>query len=160
MGQDTRFAKLELCFTLCLALASEMNPIRLIKRLATIVLVGMIAGCAQGPSPRESADADYGAPLSVNYREAIRDHMDPTFFYWRTAQYRFGEPYPGWFQDPEELGGEIHYGYKVDVLINARKPDGKYMGFEPYTFLFRDNLLIRELSPQTGAKRSNRPYED
>jgi hypothetical protein len=51
--------QLELCFTLCLALASEMNPIRLMKRLATIVLLGMIAGCAQGPSPRESADADY-----------------------------------------------------------------------------------------------------
>jgi hypothetical protein len=160
MGQNTSFAKLELCFTLCLAFASEMNAIRLMKRLAAIVLVGMIAGCAQGPSPRESADADYGAPLSVNYQEAIRDHMDPTFFYWRTAQYRFSEPYPGWFQDPEELGGEIHYGYKVDVLINARKPNGQYIGFKPYMFLFRDNLLIRELSPETGAKRSNRPYED
>ena len=155
MGQNTNFAKLELCFTLCLAFASEMNAIRLMKRLSAIVLVGMITGCAQGPSPRESADADYGAPLSVNYQEAIRDHMDPTFFYWQTAQYRFGEPYLGWFQDPEELGGEIHYGYKVDVLINARKPNGRYIGFKPYMFLFRDNLLIRELSPETGAKRSN-----
>jgi len=137
-----------------------MNPIQSMKRVATIVLIGMMAGCAQGPSPRENADADYGAPLSINYRETIRDHMDPTFFFWRTAQYRFTKPYPGWFQDPEELGGEIHYGYKVDVLINARKQNGKYMGFEPYMFLFRDNMLIRELSPETGAKRSNRPYED
>ena len=137
-----------------------MNSIRSINRLTAIVLVGLIAGCAQVPSPRETADADYGAPLSINYREAIREHMDPTFFYWQTAQYRFGKPYPGWFQDPEELGGQIHYGYKVDVLINARRPNGKYIGFEPYMFLFRDNLLIRELSPETGAKRSKGPYED
>jgi hypothetical protein len=150
----------ELCFTMCVALASEMKSIRLIKRMAAVVLVGMIGGCVQGPSPRETADADYGAPLSINYRVTIRDHMDPTFFYWRTAQYRFSEPYPGWYQDPEELGGEIHYGYKVDVLINARKPNGKYIGFKPYMFFFRDNLLIRELSPQTGAKKSKRPYED
>jgi hypothetical protein len=137
-----------------------MYPIRLMKRLAAIVLVGMIAGCAQGPSSRETADADYGAPLSINYREAIRDHMDPTFFYFRTAQYRFTKPYPGWFRDPEELGGEIHYGYKVDALINTRKPNGKDIGFEPYMFLFRNNMLIRELSPETGARRSDRPYQD
>ena len=137
-----------------------MNSIRSIKRLTAIVLVGLIAGCAQVPSPRETADADYGAPLSINYREAIREHMDPTFFYWQTAQYRFGKPYPGWFQDPEELGGEIQYGYKVDVLINARKSDGKYIGFEPYMFLFRNNMLIRELSPETGAKRSKGSYEE
>jgi len=150
----------ELCFALCAALTSEMNPIQSIKKLAAVVLVGMIVGCAQVPSPRETADADYGAPLSINYREKIRDHMDPIFFYWGTAQYRFSKPYPGWFQDPEELGGAIHYGYKVDVLINARNSNGKYIGFEPYTFLFRDNMLIRELSPQAGAKRSKEPYED
>jgi len=87
-------------------------------------------------------------------------HMDPPFFYWLTAQYQFTEPHPGWFRDPEELGGEIRYGYLVDVLINARKPNGKYIGFQPYMFLFRDNLLIRELSPETGARRSRLPYED
>ena len=130
------------------------------EKLAAIVVALMIAGCAQGPGPREVADTDYGAPLSINYREAIRDHMDPIFFYWRTAQYRFTEPYPGWFQDPEELGGEIHYGYKVDVLINARKPNGNYIGYQPYMFLFRDNMLIRELSPETGARRSAKAYED
>jgi hypothetical protein len=137
-----------------------MNPIRLMKRLAAIVLIGMIAGCAQGPTPRETADADYGPPLSINYREKIRDHMDPIFFFRGTAQYRFTEPYPGWFRDSDGIGSEIHYGYKVDALINARKPNGKYIGFQPYTFLFRDNRLIRELSPETGAKRSNRPYGD
>ena len=137
-----------------------MNPIRLMKTLAAIVLVGMIAGCAQGPSPRETADADYGAPLSTNYRQTIRDHMDPIFFFRGTAQYRFTKPYPGWLRDSDGTGSEIHYGYKVDALINARKPNGKYIGFQPYTFLFRDNRLIRELSPETGAKRSNRPYGD
>ena len=144
---------------------------RSMKKLAAVILdhcgiwivvatVGMIAGCAQGLSHRETADADYGAPLSIDYREAIREHMDPLFFYWRTAQYQFTEPHPGWFRDPEELGGEIRYGYLVDVLINARKPNGKYIGFQPYMFLFRDNLLIRELSPETGARRSRLPYED
>jgi hypothetical protein len=130
------------------------------KRLAAIVLVGMIAGCAHGPNTRETADADYGPPLSINYREAIRDHMDPLFFYRGTAQYKFTEPYAGWFRDPDEPGGVVQYGYKVDVLINARKPNGKYIGFKPYMFLFRDNLLIRELGPETGAKRSDRPYEE
>ena len=137
-----------------------MGSIRSIKKLAAIVLVGMIAGCAQGLSHRETADADYGAPLSIDYRETIRHHMDPLFFYWGTAQYKFTKPYPGWFRDPEELGGKIHYGYKVDVLINARAPNGKYIGFKPYMFLFRDNFVVRELSPETGAKRSERPYED
>jgi hypothetical protein len=130
------------------------------KRLAAIILVGMIAGCAAGPSVRETADADYGPPLSIDYREAIRDAMDPTFFYWRTAQYKFTEPYASWFRDPEELGGVAHHGYKVDVLINARNQNGKYIGFKPYMFLFRDNLLIRELSPETGARKSQMPYGD
>jgi hypothetical protein len=135
-----------------------MNPIRLTKRLAAITVVGMIAGCASSPSVRQAADADYGPPLSINYREAIRDQMDATFFYWKTAQYKFTEPYPGWLRDPEELGGNVQYGYKVDALINAKNPKGKFIGFEPYTFLFKDNLLIRERSPETGAKRSDRPY--
>ena len=137
-----------------------MNPIRSLKNLAAIVVVGMLCACAEGPSHRETADADYGAPVSINYRKTIRGHMDPLFFYWGTAQYKFTRPYPSWFRDPEELGGKIHYGYNVDVLINARDPNGKYIGFKPYTFLFRDNFVIRELSPQTGAKRSERPYED
>jgi hypothetical protein len=130
------------------------------KKLAAIVVAGIVAGCAQGPSPREVADANYGAPVSINYREAIRDNMDPTFFYFKSAQYRFTRPYQGWLQDPPELGGQIHYGYKVDVLINARNSNGKYIGYQPYLFLFRDNQLIRQLSPETGARRSDRVYND
>jgi len=137
-----------------------MNPIRPIKRLVAIIILAMMCGCAEGPTGREVADADYGPPLSIDYREAIREHMDALFFYWKTAQYKFTEPYPGWFRDEPELGGEINYGYKIDVLINAKNAKGKYIGFEPYTFLFRDNLLIRQLTPETGAQRSRRPYEE
>ena len=137
-----------------------MNPIRPIKRLVAITILATMCGCAEAPARREVADADYGPPLSIDYREAIRDHMDPLFFYWRTAQYKFTEPYTGWFRDEPELGGQINYGYKIDVLINAKNWQGKYIGFEPYTFLFRDNLLIRELSPETGAHRSQLPYEE
>jgi hypothetical protein len=149
-----------LLYTVGLAFACLMNLMQSLKRLAAIILMGMIAGCAERPSARATADADYGAPLSIDYRKAIRDHMDPTFFYWRTAEYKFTEPYPNWFRDPEELGGVIHYGYEVDVLINAKNQQGKYTGFTPYLFLFRDNLLQRELGPETGAKRSKRPYGD
>lgn len=137
-----------------------MNLIRPIKRVVAIVSLAMICSCAQGPARREVVDADYGPPLSIDYREAIREHMDSLFFYWKTAQYKFTQPYTGWFQDEPELGGEIHYGYKIDVLINARNSKGKYIGFQPYTFLFRDNLLIDELTPETGAQRSRRPYEE
>lgn len=138
-----------------------MNLTQSLKRLAAIILVGMFAGCAaERPSARETADADYGAPLSIDYRKVIRDHMDPTFFDWRSAEYKFTEPYPSWFRDPEELGGAIYYGYEVDVLINAKNQKRKYIGFQPYAFLFRDNLLRRELGPETGAKRSKRPYEE
>jgi hypothetical protein len=137
-----------------------MNLIRSTKRLAGLIAVGIIAGCASGPSARESADADYGPPLSIDYRQTIRDHMDATFFDWKSAQYKFTEAYPGWLRDPEELGGKVQFGYKVDALINAKKPNGKYIGFKPYTFLFRDNLLIRERSPETEAKRSTRPYNN
>jgi hypothetical protein len=137
-----------------------MNPIRPIKRLVTIIMLAMICGCAEGPARREVADADYGPPLSIDYREAIREHMDALFFYWKTAQYKFTKPYTGGFRDEPELGGKINYGYMIDVLINAKNSKGKYIGFEPYTFLFRDNLLIRELAPETGAQRSHRPYEE
>jgi len=145
-----------LLYTNGLVFASLMNPIRS-KELAAVVLAGALCGCVEGP---QAAESNYGARLSINYRQTIRDHMDPLFFYWKTAQYKFTKPYPGWFHDPEELGGKIHYGYEVDVLINARNSNSKYIGFMPYTFLFRDNFLIRELSPETGAMRSNRPYED
>jgi hypothetical protein len=137
-----------------------MNPIRPIRRLVAIIILAMMSGCAEGPARREVADADYGPPLSIDYREAIREHMATLFFYRKTAQYKFTEPYTGWFRDEPELGGEINYGYKIDVLINAKNSEGKYIGFEPYTFLFRNNLLIRELTPETGAQRSHRPYEE
>src|ERR1700722_14753259 len=118
-----------------------MNPIESMKRLAAIILVGIIAGCAAGPNARETPDSDYGPPLSIDYREKLRDHMDHMFFYWRTAQNKCTEPYPSWFRDPEELGGVVRYGYKVDVLINAQNQNGKHIGFKPSLFLFRDNLL-------------------
>jgi hypothetical protein len=147
-----------LLYTQALALVSQMNLIRSTKRIAALIGVGIMAGCVSGPSAREVADANYGPLPSINYREVIRDHMDPTFFDWRSAQYKFTEPYPGWLRDPEELGGTVQFGYKVDVLINAKGAKGKYIGFEPYTFLFKDNQLIRERVPETGAKRSSRPY--
>ena len=139
-----------------------MNPIRPIKTLVAILILATICGCAE-PGRREVqevADADYGAPLSIDYRGAIREHMDALFFDWKTAQYKFTKPYTSWFRDEPELGGKINFGYRIDVLINAKNSKGKYIGFEPYTFLFRDNLLIRELTPETGAHRSHRPYEE
>src|SRR5579864_3137280 len=120
-----------------------MNRVPAAKILISVLILGVVASCAAvGPTPRQIADADYGRPLSMNYREAIRDHLDPLFFYWKTAQYQFTEPYQGWYQDPPELGGQIHFGYRVDVLINAKNDKGKYKGYKPYTVYFRDNLLI------------------
>lgn len=140
-----------------------MNSIQPIKRLVAIVILAMICGCAGGSGRREGpevADADFGPPLSIDYREAIREHMDTLFFDWKSAQYQFTQPYTGWFRDEPELGGKINYGYEIDVLINAKNAKGKYIGFQPYTFFFRDNLLIRELTPETGARRSHRPYKE
>jgi len=139
-----------------------MNRTSATKILIAGLLLGVTAGCAAvGPTQREIADADYGRPLSINYRAAIREHMDPLFFFWKTAQYEFTEPYQAWYRDPEELGGEMHFGYRVDVLINPKDPKkGQYTGFKPYSFYFHDNSLIHELAPETGAHVSKRPYEE
>ena len=138
-----------------------MNRTPATKPLIAALFLGVITGCAAvGPTEREIADADYGRPISINYREAIREHMDPLFFFWKTAQYQFTEPYQAWYRDPEELGSELHFGYRVDALINAKNPNGKYAGFKPYVFYFRDSLLIHELAPETGACKSKRPYKE
>ena len=143
------------------AFESQMNRVQAAKLLISVLILGVVASCAAvGPTPSELADADYGRPLSINYREAIREHMDPLFFYWKTAQYQFTEPYQGWYQDPPELGGETHFCYRVDVLINAKDDTGKYKGYQPYTIYFRDNLLIHELAPENGACQSKRPYAE
>jgi len=110
-----------------------------------------VCGCAVAPAEQELAATGYGRPLTIDYKKAIRDYMDTKLVDSLSARYKFAEPYQSWVRDAPITGSQLHVGYEVDVLLNAKNQLGGYTGFQPYNFLFRDNQIVDVLTPDTGG---------
>lgn len=115
------------------------------NRLASILglaLVLALAGCATPPTAQELAAADYGPP-PIAFPEKIKDFMELRLKDPSSAQYRFDNlPTKMWSKAGPLFGGGTMYGWRVDVLINAKNELGGYVGYQQYGFLFRDGRII------------------
>jgi hypothetical protein len=116
---------------------------------ALIVACGVasLASCATTPLDKELCRIGYGAPLTIDYRSAIRNWFrarlkDPV-----SAQYEFTQPRKGYAHTPPSEGEKLVVGYKVIVKINGKNSDGNYVGFRPYLFIFRNNAITYVFGP-------------
>jgi len=106
------------------------------------------------PTPQQIATADYGAPLTIDWRAAIKGWFlkrgkypwflkivkDPV-----SAQYVFKRPpQKGYAQTV--LRGTM-FGYCTIVEVNANDCSGAYTGFLPYLFVFKNNHIIKVGEP-------------
>ena len=60
-----------------------------------------------------------------------------------SAQYKWSDVQKGWTRDAPIEGGDLHFGYKLVVDVNAKNEYGGYTGFKPYTFLFKNGFMLR-----------------
>jgi len=99
---------------------------------------------AKQPTSAELAKADYGSPVS-------QDEAQKQVVAWMTlhlkdadsAKYQWGEVQKDFVKDAPIIGGAIYTGYVLRALVNAKNGYGGYVGFETYTFLFRDGRIAR-----------------
>ncbi len=110
------------------------------------------------PSPARTAEARYGA-APVGYLDALhqyfQDHLkDPESIQYQTVT----EPEPGSLNGAS--GGVLmrntrEYGWLVKATINARNPQGAYVGPKTYQFLFRGEKLVRATAPLPDGEMLN-----
>jgi len=132
-------------------------------KLRTLLITAslLLAGCYGPPTAQEvAAVGGYGAPLTIDYQAAAKAWLlsylrDPY-----TAQYIFSQPFPGTVRLAPDEGFKLLAGYKVIGHVNARGYFGRYYGFQPFLFLFRDNQLIFAVGPNSPRDVSQlMPYE-
>lgn len=117
---------------------------RLPSTLIALIPV-VLVGCASAPpTQQELASADYGRAISQQaaqdlaqtyLRGALKDPL--------SAQYEWGQVQRGWVKDSPLQGGKATFGYTLNVKINARNSFGGYVGFKPYMFVFRNEMLVQ-----------------
>lgn len=98
------------------------------------------------PTAAEQGDADYGT-APTGYRDAIGQYFLATLKDPSSIQYGdMTSPTKGFFQNRAPLitGGKVStvYGWIVNTSINAKNSYGGYVGFKPYSFLFRGEQIV------------------
>jgi hypothetical protein len=125
---------------------SKVASVRL--KMNTLIVawsVALLASCATTPLGKELCHTGYGAPLTMDWRSAIRnwfhDQLEDPF----SAQYEFTQPKKGYAHTPPSEGEKLVVGYKVIAQINAKNTYGTtqvsghislFLGITPsHTFL-------------------------
>ena len=109
------------------------------------------------PPVEELAKLDYGTPITINYEQAIKKYRENTLNNPETAIYKFqGSPQKYWYREiffeKDEARSKIYIGYAVFVKIDYKnkmdKLEREHIGDLPWTFIFRDNEIIKVASPE------------
>jgi hypothetical protein len=127
---------------------SKVTSVRL-KMNALIVAwsVALLASCATTPLEKELCRTGYGAPLTIDWRSAIRNWFHERLKDPLSAQYEFTQPEKGYAHTPPSEGEKLVVGYKVIAKVNAKNAYGDYAGFSPYLFIFRNNAIAYVFGP-------------
>jgi len=78
----------------------------------------------------------------ASYQDQIKDYMVGVLKDPMSAQYIFEEPKKGWMHDAPIAGGKIHYTWEVKTKINGKNGFGGYVGFQSYSFWFKNGKII------------------
>jgi hypothetical protein len=119
--------------------------------LLTVIAIAALylSGChtidTPFPTAEQIATAEYGAPLTIDWQEAVKAWVFKNLEDPSSAQYIFKRP-------PQK--GYIHtflntttFNYVTVVEINSKDSSGRYLGFMPYLFVFKNNHVINVRRP-------------
>jgi len=117
------------------------------KRILFLLLCLGLFGCVTMPTQEEISHFDYGAPLTIDYQQAIKNYFGEVLFDPYSAVYEFeDEPRTFWYK--ESFTGNLYTGYAVYVRVNAKNRMGGYVGKQRHCFIFKDNKIIKIISPE------------
>ncbi len=124
----------------------------LVPLLLVLVSVAGLAGCVSSSPPQGTTDtADYGQPLTIDYKKVIQDRFAASVRNADTLQFAYGPPSQYRYHAPLIAGGKVILGYGVQVHVDGRNSLGGDTGSLFYIFIFRDNALVKILAPQDIA---------
>ena len=115
------------------------------KRIILILPVIICLSCALAqPTKEELGKATFGAPLSIDYRTAIKLAFASTLIDPMSAQYIISEPRKCWVRIHQTIWTKkkLYTGYGILVDVNAKNRFGGYTGYKQYFTLWRDNESI------------------
>lgn len=108
------------------------------KLLISIILSGLVAGCATKPTPEQFATADFGE-VPTNYKEIVTKKLNLLLKDPESAKIEWlNEPVKAWSWFAQQPG----YGYAVCVNLNSKNSYGGYVGYHLSHFLIRNNIVI------------------
>ncbi len=118
-----------------------------------LMLIGaaglLLTGCVtnSGPNKEVIAGLNYGDPITIDYQEVIKKDFDRVSKTPVATLYKFNDPVKYWYRDPALLGGTVITGYAVKVQVDARNSLGGDTGYQPYIFIFHNNVIVKVLTP-------------
>lgn len=109
---------------------------------ALLLLVGVVSGCATGPTQYQLDMADYGLrPDETVARSAATMRVQAALKDPSSAIFTWGTIHRSWFRE-DKWGSEIRYAWKLPFHVNAKNSYGGYTGRKPYTYYFRGNTMV------------------
>ena len=127
-------------------------------KISVLILTGAIGfwgltGCATAPP--QPTKLDYGAPLTIDYQDVIKKKFARIVKNSDAITYSFSPPEEYWYKPSPVIGGKMIAGYAVPVGVDAPNSLGGMTGPQPYIFIFRDNQLVKTLTPEDIGSTKN-----
>jgi hypothetical protein len=120
-----------------------------IAAVSVSLMLLCVAGCVSAPTSEEMASADFGT-CPENYQAMVQNFMSSRLKDPYSAVYRFTEPRHGFLREGAIQGNKLHFGWFVQVGINAKNSYGGYTGEQTYYFLLYKNDQGVELISDVG----------
>lgn len=120
------------------------------KKLFVIILSFCLFGCMATPSANDLANANFGNK-PISYEENIKNVIGAGLKDPFSAQYKFGEPKKGYYQEGPSENFLLRYGWIIPVQVNAKNSYGAYVGFKnKYFMISEEKLYDITLKYETG----------
>lgn len=96
------------------------------------------------PTDATLTAGDYGSEVDqTSAQQAAQGWLELHLKDGESARYQWGNIQRGYAKDALVSGGDLHFGYMLPVMVNAKNSFGGYTGFEQWGFLFHDGQMIR-----------------
>ena len=108
------------------------------------------------PTAEQIAAGDYGG-VPKEPQRTVMEYMKTRLFHPESARY---DKWSNWRKDWLGKFGEIYYGYKGCVYINAKSSQGTWPGFRPYVYLIKNDKVIIEMGDMDSGSEDERMIMD
>jgi hypothetical protein len=110
------------------------------RKIILALLLAALAGCDTTVKKEEIAAVDFG-PKPTRWREEIKSYLDIRLTNPKEAVVEYRSEPKQLFQRDSVLR-ERQYGWATCVWVNDKNAQGKFDGFYPMTFFFRDDKIV------------------